>query len=372
MGLKVYVLPADRYGCGHYRLVWPAWVMRRDLGWDIEILPPGSDADDKRGFKALMRETSPGKREIVSLSIPEDADLLVVQRPAHEYQPNMIRVLRENGIAVVVDMDDDMTHIHPKNVAYNTYSPKSNTQFSWKYATESCREATFVTTSTANLQRVYARPGRGVTLDNYVPGVTLTYDKPETGRFGWGGTTASHPDDLTVCGNAAQRLVDEGHQVAVIGPPMIKRKQAPAIKSSVKEQLRLRDEPFHTGDVGIDVWIKTIAETLDVGMVPLAPNPFNASKSRLKGIEYMAAGVAWVASPRTEYLRLNRESGCGLLAPDPRAWYTSLKRLLTDEPFRKEQVEMGREYMRNQTYEAQAWRWAEAWETAYKIQKSLA
>jgi hypothetical protein len=33
---------------------------------------------------------------------------------------------------------------------------------------------------------------------------------------------------------------------------------------------------------------------------------------------------------------------------------------------------MGREYMKTQTYEAQAWRWAEAWETAYKIQKGLA
>lgn len=370
--MKVYVLPADKQGCGHYRLVWPAYVLRRDLGWDIEILPPGSSAEDRRGFRAIMRETSPGKKEIVSLSVPKDADLLVVQRPAHEYQPNMIDVLRQSGIAVLVDMDDDMTHIHPKNIAYHTYSPRSDTQFSWKYAAQSCAKATFVTTSTANLQRVYAPPGRGAVLDNYVPGVTLNYPKPETGQFGWAGTTASHPDDLTVCGASVQRLLDEGHQFTVIGPSMIKRRTGPAIKSSVKEQLRLREEPPHTGDIGLDKWIKTIGETLDVGMVPLAPNAFNSSKSRLKGIECMAAGVPWVASPRTEYLRLHRESGCGLLAPDPRAWYTSLKRLLTDEPFRKEQVEMGREYMRTQTYEAQAWRWAEAWETAYKIQKGLA
>jgi hypothetical protein len=298
--------------------------------------------------------------------------MLVVQRPAHQYQPNMIRVLRQNGIAVVVDMDDDMTNIHRQNIAYATYSPRSDSPFSWKYAMDSCREATFVTTSTSALQRTYARPGHGAVLDNYVPAVTLSYDKPETGLFGWTGVTASHPDDLKVCGNSVQNLMDEGQPFKVVGAGMMHRKKALPLKSTVKEQLRLRQEPDFTGNIEVNEWIKTIAETLDVGMVPLSVGPFNNAKSRLKGIEYMAAGVAWVASPRAEYRRLHKESGCGLLAPDARGWYTSLKRLLTDEPLRKEQVEMGREYMRDQTYEAQAWRWAEAWEQAYKIQKGQA
>jgi glycosyltransferase involved in cell wall biosynthesis len=106
-------------------------------------------------------------------------------------------------------------------------------------------------------------------------------------------------------------------------------------------------------------------------MVPLSPSPFNTSKSRLKGIEMMAAGVAWVASPRAEYRRLRRESGCGYLAETPKDWYNRLNQLLKDEPLRKEQVEMGREYMKDQTYEANAWRWAEAWERAYKVQRGV-
>ena len=370
--MKVYVLPADKHGCGHYRLVWPAYVLRRDFGWDVEIIPPGSSKEHK-GFKAVMRETSPGVKEIVSLSIPDDADILVVQRPAHQYQPNMIQVLRQNGITVVVDMDDDMTHIHRNNIAYATYSPRSDSPFSWQYATESCRAATFVTTSTRALQRVYAHPERGAVLDNYVPAATLTYSKPETGTFGWTGVTQSHPDDLTVCGNGARRLIDEHHSFKVVGSSFMKRKPPlHPLKSTVKEQLRLRQEPEFTGAVELNEWVRSIAQHLDVGMVPLAPSAFNTSKSRLKGIEYMAAGVAWVASPRAEYVRLQKEAGCGLLAPTPRDWYTSLKRLLTDEPFRKEQVEAGRGYMKTQTYEANTWRWAEAWERAYKIQKGLA
>lgn len=354
--MKVYVLPADEYGCGHYRMAWPADVCRR-AGMDLVIIPPRRD----EGFGAVLRTNPDGSRQLIKLQVPQDMDVMVVQRPAHQYQPQMIKMLRANGIAVVVDMDDDMSNIHRNNVAYNTYNPRSATDFSWKYAMESCREATYVTTSTSTLQRVYAKPGFGVAIDNYIPATYLTYSKPVTGTFGWAGTVKSHPDDLPACGQAVQRLIDDGHAFKVVGAPR-----------GVREQLRLKEEPASTGTVPIIEWVKTIGENLDVGMVPLSPSAFNSAKSRLKGIEYMAVGVPWVASPRTEYRRLQKESGCGLLADGGRGWYTSLQRLLTDEEFRKEQAEAGREYMKSQTYEANAWRWAEAWETAFKIQRGLA
>jgi hypothetical protein len=370
--VKVYVLPADAYGCGHYRLVWPAYVCRRDLGMDIEILPPGT-GDKDTGFAAAIKHHEDGRKELLSIGIPDDADVLVMQRPAHEHQPQMIRTLVQNGVTVVVDMDDDMTHIHRQNIAYAVYSPKSDSPFSWKYASDSCREATYVITSTRALQQVYARPGRGQAIDNYVPAATLGYQKPETDTFGWTGVTQSHPDDLKACGKSVRRLIEQGHQFKVVGSSVLRRKLPMLpVKSTVKEQLQLPTEPEFTGSVELNVWIQTIGETLDVGIVPLTPSAFNTSKSRLKGIEYMAAGCAWVASPRQEYRRLHKESGCGLLAETPGEWYKHLERLLTDDTLRKEQVEAGREYMATQTYEANAWRWAEAWETAYKITKGLA
>jgi hypothetical protein len=83
----------------------------------------------------------------------------------------------------------------------------------------------------------------------------------------------------------------------------------------------------------------------------------------------MAAGVPWVASPRAEYRRLHKESGCGFLADTPKQWYAHLTRLLADSCLRKEQAEAGREYMATQTYEANAWRWLEAWTRAVEIQR---
>lgn len=352
--MRIYVIPADSHGCGHYRLIWVYDVLKQQ-GHDVVLVPPKSG----QGFLAKTMMNASGEEVLTSIQMPGDMDVVVIQRPAHPLQPQMIDILRQNGVAVVVDMDDDMSCIHPDNMAYHLYRPGSGSPFSWKHAVESCKRATFVTTSTQSLQRVYAKHGRGMVLDNYVPEAYLQFPKPETGNFGWAGTTKSHPNDLQVTGKAAQQLIDEGYRLQIVGGD-----------ARVRGALRLRDTPQMTGSVGIADWALSIADNLDVGMVPLAPTSFNTSKSRLKGIELMSVGVPWVASPREEYRRLAREAGCGLLADTPKQWYSQLKLLLTDDVLRKEQAEAGRTYMQDQTYQARAWLWMEAWTKAYELQHS--
>jgi glycosyltransferase involved in cell wall biosynthesis len=343
-----------RLWLSHYRVIWPADVLRRQ-GHDVVIMPP----NQKTGFLAKVGTRGDGSQALTSVTIPEDADVIVLQRPAHPLQPQMIQMMRQNGIAVVVDMDDDMSSLHPLNIAYETYRPRSNTPFNWNHAAESCKQATYVTTSTRQLQRVYAKHGRGEVIDNYIPAACLDVVKEETGFFGWAGTTKSHPNDLQVTGGMIQKLIDEGFPFKVVGG-----------KSSVKAAARLREEVDATGSVPLNVWVSTIAASIDVGLAPLDSTHFNTSKSRLKAIEYMAVGVPWVGSPREEYRRLHRESGCGLMADTPKQWYTHIKALMTDEVLRKEQAEMGRAYMQSQTYQQNAWKWMAAWETAYKMERS--
>lgn len=351
--MKIYVLPADAFGCGHYRVIWPADVLSMQ-GVDVTIIPPNHES----GFQVNVQKDSRGNDILTGARVPEDAEVIVMQRPAHPLQPQLIRMMRQNGIAVVVDMDDDMSSIHPNNVAFNVYRPSSATALSWRYAAESCQAATLVTVSTPALRRVYGHHGRCMVLDNYVPQRCLEYEKPITGRFGWAGTTASHPNDLQMTGRAIQELIDAGYPFQVIGG-----------KSKVQAVAKLKKPPACTGSIGLDKWVQTIAENCDVGMVPLAPTAFNASKSRLKGIEYLAAGVPFVYSPREEYRRLNRESGCGLAADTPKQWFAQLKRLMDDVVLHQEQVEMGRTFMADQTYQQQAWRWEEAWTRAYEMEK---
>lgn len=352
--MKVYVLPADLHGCGHYRLIWAAEALHAQ-GLDVTVLPPAKES----GIAAKTEDMPDGTQRVVSISVPADADVLVVQRPAHPLQAQMIDILRQNRVAVVIDMDDDMSSIHAGNIAYHAYRHSNErSPLSWRWAMECCKRATMVTTSTAQLQKVYAKHGRGRVIDNYVPEATLRYESVETDGFGWSGTTLTHPADLQVTVPTVQRLLDEGFPFKVVGG-----------RSKVRQSLRLIQEVDYTGSVGLQDWIRTIGETYSVGMIPLEASAFNTSKSRLKGIEHMAAGVPWVASPREEYRRLTRESGCGFLASTPKEWYSQLKRLLTDDVLRKEEIEKGRQYMQDQTIQRQAWRWMEAWTDALKMER---
>lgn len=351
--IKVYILPADAYACGHYRLIWPADALKQE-GFDVNVIPPSN----RTGFLAKTQRNDFGGETLTSVQVPEDADVIVLQRPAHPLQPQMINIMRSNKVAVVIDMDDDMSSIHPENVAYHLYRPGSGSPFSWKWANECCRLATLVTTSTTRLQKTYAPHGRGAVLDNYVPEVYLEFPREEAGTFGWAGTSKGHPNDPQVSALGIKKLIDEGYRFRIVGGD-----------EGCRRVFRLPFRPDMTGVVGIDKFASTIATNLDVGMVPLANTSFNAAKSRLKGIEYMSVGVPWVASPREEYRRLQRESGVGLLAETPKEWYSAIKLLMDDDILRKEMAHAGHEYMASQTYQANAWRWMEAWQRASDIEK---
>ena len=296
--------------------------------------------------------------QISDVVVPRGADVIVLQRVAHSLHAQVITLLRKKGVAVVIDMDDDLTCIHRNNKAWMNYHPKSNTPYSWRNAEQACRDATLVTVSTAPLLKVYAKHGRGLIIDNYVPQSNLDIAVEQGDAFGWAGTTLSHPADLSVCGRLVQQLVDDGYKFRVIGP-----------KSEVKAQLKLTQEPDYTGIIKIQDWAAETAR-LKVAMAPLEISPFNNAKSRLKAIEAASVGVPWVASPRQEYRRFHRESGSGLLADTPKDWYKSIKQLMDDEPLRKELGERGREYMRTQTIEANAHLWLDAWTQAYEFEQA--
>lgn len=272
--------------------------------------------------------------------------------------------MRSKGIAIVVDMDDDLSTIHPRNSAFWRYRENSQTPFSAKNAEFICREATLVTVSTKNLLARYAKHGRGQVIDNYVPErylyVMSREQRPEP-TFGWAGTLQSHPTDVAVVGRAVRELVDAGHQFRVVGPP----------DPGLREQFRLAAEPSTTGIVSMFNWPTAIADTLDVGLAPLEPGTFNTSKSRLKLLEYASVGVPYVASPRAEYQRLHRESGgLGFLADTPKQWAQYTKDLLTKDELRQELSEKARAWAATQTIELHAWRWLEAWERAVKIERN--
>lgn len=352
--MRVYVYPGDRTGCGLYRMKAPALALKAQ-GYDVHVVLP----DERTGDVGLHGyQDSDGN--LVHVEPPRDADVMVLQRVTMGQLGQAIPLIRQQGIAVVVDMDDDLTCVDPRNVAWTEMHPRMGKRgHTWANATQACMDATLVTVSTPALLKVYAPHGRGVVLDNYIPEAYLNIPHDDSDLLGWAGSIRSHPGDLPVVGASVARLIGEGHRWLTVGDGL-----------AVREPLGLQEDPPATGLVPLEGWAAAVAQ-LGVGIAPLADTKFNRSKSRLKALEMSAVGVPWVASPRTEYTKLH-QLGCGVLVDKPRAWYRELKALAADPARRMELSAAGRAVAAEHTIEANAWRWAEAWAKARLIQNQAA
>jgi glycosyltransferase involved in cell wall biosynthesis len=348
---KIYVYPADGTGCGQFRLIKPAQALIAQ-GHDITIVGPSKRA----GIGGAIDQDG----NAVHIEAPPDADVIVLQRLTYRPIATAVPLLRARGIAVVVDMDDDLNSIHPANPAYNLYHPDRGSPWhSWQNASNACAAATLVTTSTPQLQKVYASPGRGVVLYNCVPASYLDIPRVDNATIGWGGVVGTHPDDLQTVGRAIAHLTREGHKFRIVGPP-----------DGVREALSLDDDVEATGPLEIEAWPAALA-SLGIGIAPLADSTFNTSKSFLKPLEMAGLGVPWVASPRTEYRRLH-DLGAGLLANTPAQWMSRLRELAKSDALRSELSEAGRTVAERHTIEGNAWKWLDAWTRAYEIERQAA
>lgn len=350
--MKVYVYPADTAGCGYYRLIWPALNLQR-AGHEVVLVHP------QQSQKVTGGKNADGK--LVQVTAPKDADVMVFQRVSSATIVDAIAILRDNGVAVVVDIDDDLHAIHSRNPAFHVLNPSTGgkvAEYSWEYAKRACEAASFVTVSTPALLRRYAPHGRGTVLYNCVPEVYHKINQPKDvpHTIGWPASLHSHPDDPEVCGPAMGRIQRAGHRFKIIGTPR-----------GTKAAFQLDDEPVSPGPAPLGRYPHEVSK-LTVGITPLSDTRFNEGKSWLKPLELAALGVPVIASPRAEYRRLHA-LGVGLLADNPKTWYRHALELMTNEARRLELAEAGRAAVRHLTIEENAWRWWEAWGRALEVER---
>lgn len=353
--MKIKIYPADMHGCGHFRLLWPVEALRVagiPDGVTVEVFPP-----TERDLKLRME----GERVAEVVDVEPDA-VYVFQRLTHSWMAQAVPLLRAQGAAVVVDVDDDLGSIHPRNPAYNAMHPRREgawdpakrevNRHSWRNVSLACREATLVTVSTPALLARYASHGRGRVLYNYLPDIYYGVPHEDSTDIGWPASIQSHPDDPSAVGSAVARLYADGTAFRVVGDP-----------SGVGAAFGLRDDPLGlSSPVDVGRWPLEVAK-LGIGIAPLADTRFNACKSWLKPLEMSALGVPWVASPRAEYARLNRR-GAGILADGSRRWHQALRRLRDSAELRAETAGAAREVAEGLRLRDHAWRWMEAWEYA--------
>jgi glycosyltransferase involved in cell wall biosynthesis len=167
---------------------------------------------------------------------------------------------------------------------------------------------------------------------------------------------SAHPDDPAVCGDGIKRATQTAVATfAHVGP----REDTWALQQALEWHATV---PWAAlGPVSLATLPAVLAE-FDAGIVPLADNRFNQSKSWLKAMEYAACGVPAVASPTPEYREFQALGGC-VLAASPADWFGEVTRLLGNPTYRAERAEAGLEVAQRWTYETHAHEWAQIWDT---------
>ena len=253
--------PADRYGCGNYRVRWPLDVLvRSGLAQGVEspyLLDAGTLAD-----------ISP--------------DVVVFQRLIEEHQIARLRAYRkESGAFLVFEIDDLITNI-PSDNRFGGLFPRQVSD-RLKRAIGYCDR---LVVSTPALSAAYGSYAREVVVcPNALPDIPwaslrgrLRHGvKP---RVGWAGSTG-HLGDLKLLVpvvKATAQLVDWVFLGAV--PNVIRRYAA-----EVRNQVPIEDYPVELASLD-----------LDLAVAPLEVHPYNDAKSNLRLLELGAMAYPVICS----------------------------------------------------------------------------
>lgn len=335
----IRVYPSDQTGCGAYRCIWPGEALAAE-GKPVQVIPRPPE----------IRVDSNNNVQGISV---QGANIVVFQRPASVQMQQVIPILRSNGVKVIIDMDDSLSKIHPRNRVFKMYDPRENHRRNWMHAQTACEMADLVTVTTEALAEEYGQKGNAVIIQNHVPKRYLDIPRPvnEIPIVGWAGWTHNHPEDLVVTrGMINQVLVETGAKFAAFGDVDIFSHLGIRAKGTHHELWnfeRLLEYPKRL--VGFDI-----------GIVPLANSAFNQGKSWLKGLEYASLGIIPIVSPIGDYPNLI-DLGVAIPAATPKEWYDRTKELILDHDMRKELQTKVRQIASEYTIEGNTHKWYEAW-----------
>ncbi len=278
-----------------------------------------------------------------SLDRLRDADVVHMWRLFRAPARRLASTLKEAGVAVVFDNDDDMTRVPKHSPAYTEM--KAAREQVAKELGSMLRLADLVTTTCGELAGRLRRLGGGDVrvIENYVESSFLR-ERAAAGdgvTIGWV-AGAEHRGDLKDLRlrRTLEQLLEAQPHVSLV---------------SVGLDLGVRSDRYtHHPFVPFQELPDTIA-TFDLALAPIADVSFNRVRSNIKVKEYAAAGVPWIASPIGPYKDLGEEQG-GRLAP-AYGWSEALTALVTDAPARAALAERAAAWGRTQTVTVNAGEW---------------
>lgn len=263
--------------------------------------------------------------------------VIYMHRLMHTGLVDHIHKARANGQIIINDIDDWYWGLDPSNNAFMATHPKFNKVENIQNYRSILAASDLVTVSTPYLasRLDWVRCPKTVIKNTVDVGrFTPRVHGPGTPILGWVGSTAHRSKDLETLTGVLQTLYRSG-EVSLhhsghldIHPSFADRVGLPA---SAVSTLPLTEHTRYPEILAFDI-----------GIVPLNHVPFNQAKSDIKGLEYAAAGIPFVARSIDAYQELYLSLGVGRLASKPADWLKHI-RALEDHRRRSDEAEKNRE-----------------------------
>jgi glycosyltransferase involved in cell wall biosynthesis len=249
---------------------------------------------------------------------------------------DLVRRLKEMGVAVVWDVDDDLGAA-PDAMPGRYARGAVREQKLLRDAMTMARLADLMTTTSEPIAEAYRSRGVAAVrvVENYLPKLyTSAPPRPHDGVvIGWvaAGEHLHDVEHLRLREVLSEVLArDAATRVHTIGVPI-----------DLPSDRYRRDIGVHYQDLG-----SRIAEW-DIAIAPLDDIPFNRARSNVKLKEYAFAGVPWLASPVGPYATFGEQQGGRLVPAD--GWTDALLSLAGNPRARRKLGKRGRRWARGQT-----------------------
>ena len=226
---------------------------------------------------------------------------------------------------IVVDLDDDMFSVHPKNYAYKYHYPGSPKNEALKFLIQN---ADALTVSTEPLKSKMLQYNDTVeVLPNTIDKSIWGKNKKHKGklRIGWI-LSANHEQDISVVIDAIEEILKkydvEFYHIGWDSPYF--------------DILPKKSHKFVAGTNGYKEYPEFLANLgLDISIAPIIDDDFNKSKSNIKWMEASMLEIPTVASKVYPYEHSIIDGQTGFLAGNTKQWVNALSKLIESKGLRE-------------------------------------
>jgi hypothetical protein len=287
--------------------------------------------------------------------------VFVFQTPfGDKREVELVRRLKAVGKTIVVEFDDDMFHFPPGTRELLSNVQKKDNQ---ETVREISRLADVITVSTPELVPVYKRFCPNVAV---LPNCIDLDDYPKPKRAGKrltiGWAAANELNNFALVASTLKHMVEDYDHVDIaIGgdPKAFDMVKVPANRKVWLEPCSIEDFP-------------KMIRNFDIAVIPLIESKFNAGKSELKGLQYGALKIPFLASDVPPYQRFARMAGTqDFLITKQKQWLPRLRQLVNHKSYRRKLGHIAYEVAKSRQIDKNIEGWLDAY-TRYGVDSNTA